>query len=113
MTLEIARPLPQLKCLGRDLNTAPESDITLNLFGFFFGLRIVPSGIFIFLPIDHQGVIAGFPLPGAVGVSVAVLKIFSINGLWRKIVIAFNDLTAIAFGEDDTIPDCFGHIKKL
>ena len=83
--------------------------MVLNVAGCRLGVRIIPSGVLIHLTVHHHRVVAGDPFPGTGGVGIAGLEVFRLNRLRGEVLIAFHDLTIIAFGYDGAIPDCFGH----
>ena len=47
------------------------------------------------------------------GGMVTFLEILPVYRIRREILIPFNNFRIVAFGEDGSIPDCFGHIKLL
>jgi hypothetical protein len=63
----------------------------LDRFGRLFRLRIVPGGILIGPVADLEVVVARDALPRTRGVRVAWSKIFSLDRIRRKIVIALYD----------------------
>ena len=83
--------------LALDLDPAPEGDVVFNIVGGCLGGRVIPGGVFVFLPINLDGVVAGRAFPGAGGMMIAFLEIFTLNGVGGEIMIAFNYDGVIAF----------------
>lgn len=92
-----------------DLNALPKRDVAFDVLGSVFGFGIVPRGIGIGFAIYLDRVVAGGAFPGAVGMSVAGLKILLVDRVWWKILVAFHDFTAVTFGQYGTVPSCFRH----
>jgi hypothetical protein len=81
------------------------------VFGGFRRLRIVPGGVLVFLALHDNRVIAGQPFPVAGGVRIALAEEFLIHRIGWKIVIAFNDNSFVAFGQNNIVPDRFCHFQ--
>ena len=83
--------------------------MVFDILGFGFWIGVVPSGIGIFLTLDHQGVITRGAFPETITGGVAITKILVLEGVWGKVMIAFDNFTLITFCEGDPVPNCFCH----
>src|SRR2546425_9845210 len=90
-----------------DLDAAPEGNATLDFFGCGFRLGIIPGCILIDVSLNNDIVITCLALPGTNAMRAAFLKVLTIDGFRRKVMIAFNDNRLIALGEHGVIPNCF------
>jgi|ERR1700761_2827807 len=50
-----------------DFNSAPKRHVILHVAGCRLGIRVVPGGVLILLPIDQKAVVSRLSLPGAGG----------------------------------------------
>ena len=68
-----------LYLLGFYFDLPVEGDIIMNMFGFFFGVWIVPGSIFVNFAIGFNVVVAGLTFPKTACVLVAFFEVFPIN----------------------------------
>src|SRR5579859_2155222 len=92
-----------------DFNSAPEGDMVLDVTGCRLGIRVVPGGILILLPVHQKTVISGLPLPGASRNRRAGAEILPLQGALREVDIALNHLCRIAFRDYFAVPGCLCH----
>src|SRR6516165_4314332 len=95
------------KDLWNNLYAAPEGDIILNRVSRLLRRGIVPGGVLIG-SIAYPDVVVtcdAFPRTGAMG--FAWKKIFALDRIRRKIVIALDDNGLIGFGNDGIFPGRF------
>ena len=86
------------KELCYNFHAAPEGDMIFDRFSRLFRLGVVPGGILIGPIADPDVVITCDALPRTGGMVIAWRKIFTLDRIRRKIVIAFDDFALIAFG---------------
>ena len=96
-----------LRLLLFDFHAFPEGYPALDLLGGLFGVGVVPSGVFVLLPVHAERIVAGLAFPGAGSVGNAVFKKLLFDGVGGEIVIVFNHDGVVAFGYDGVVPDSF------
>lgn len=84
--------------------------MVFDVSGCRFGIGVIPGRADVALAVNDDIVIAGNAFPGANGAAGVWLKIFLSDAVGWEIMVAFNDFGLIAFGDNDAIPDCFGHV---
>src|ERR1700753_1935180 len=92
-----------------DFNSAPKGDVILDVTSRRLGIRIVPGGILVFLPVHQKTVVPGLPPPGAGRNGRAGAKVLPLQGALREVDIALNQLRCIAFRDYFAVPGCLCH----
>src|SRR5258708_17837366 len=92
-----------------DSHAFPEGYVAGDVFGGGERRGIVPGRVLVNLTGHFQVVIAGGAFPGAFGVSGTGPKKFLVQGIGRKVMIAFDDNRIWALGNDLIIPNGAGH----
>jgi len=77
----------------------------------WFGLRIVPGGVFVFHAIDFKRVVVRGAFPGALAGVLAGLEKFLFHCVRREILIPFHYDAEITFCDDFSGPRCFWHFN--
>src|SRR5262249_36404080 len=104
-----ASPSPILPPLWLDPHAAPERHVILDLARRVLRGWIVPGRILVGLPVDHDVVVAGHPLPGTGRVHRAVAQVLPSHRVRRKVVVALDHLGARALREHGAVPDRLRH----
>src|SRR5271156_3092631 len=95
-----------------DLDTAPESDVSLDVSRRGLGVGIVPGRVRVLLPVDQQAVIPGLSLPRTRRCCRAGSQLLPLYGTLWKIEISLNCFNLIAFRQNLAVPDCLCHRVK-
>src|SRR5258708_2839660 len=97
------------RLLTNDLHALPKSDVILDFVGFVLWRRVVPGRVFVGTAVNGDCIVAGQTFPGAGGVRLAGSQILALERIGRKVAVALDHDAPIAFGQDRSVPDCFGH----
>ena len=101
------------KVLLFDLHALPKSDVIFDVLRGVFSVRVIPRRVFVHFSVDDDVVITRRAFPSADGVGVARLKIFLVDRVGRKIMIAFDDDGLVTFGDYGAAPNSFHNFFSM
>jgi len=90
-----------------DGHTLPERNVPRDFLGFVFGRWVIPSSIWIFLPVDLDRVITCIPFAWAMRGRGTGFKEILVDRLWREIMISLVHNGAVRFCDHLFVPECF------
>src|SRR2546421_13063906 len=90
--------------LGLNLHAPPEGDVILDLSGRRLRRRVKPGGIRIGFALDRDRQVARFSFPATDRMGIARLQELALNGIRRKVVVAFDDHGPVALCEYCAVP---------
>src|SRR5882672_3124735 len=93
------------------LDAFPEGYVVFDLGGGWFGLRVIPGGVFVFQAVDFERVVVRGAFPGAFAGVLAGLEKFLFHRVGREILIPFHYDAAITVRDDFSSPGCFWHFS--
>src|SRR2546425_1703669 len=102
-------PSASRRGLGLHLDAFPEGDIASDVLGGVLGRGVIPGGVLVDLAVYFHVIVTGLALPRAGRVRCARFEVLTFDRIGREVVIAFDDLALVAFGEHGPVPDCFCH----
>ena len=85
--------------LALDLNALPEGYVVFDVCGGGLRLRVVPGRVFVSLAVHQYVIVVRGSFPRADGGVIAGLEEFTVNAFGGEIVVSFDLLGVIAFGE--------------
>ncbi len=95
--------------LDLDTDATPKCDVTFDVFGCWFGIRVEPGGIRVLLTSNRDRHIARGTLPGTIRSGVAFDKAILLDSSHREIDVSFDGLDPIGFGDNGAVPRCLWH----
>src|SRR5262245_65003855 len=105
--------LAALKVRLFDLHAFPKRDVIFDVLRGVFSVRVIPRRVCVNFSVDDDVVITRRAFPSADGVGVARLKIFLVDRVGRKIMIAFDDDGLVTFGDYGAVPKSFHNFFSM
>ena len=96
-----------------DFHALPKRDVIFDVIRGLFRVRVIPRRVFVHFSVDDDVVITRRALPAADSVSVARLKVFFVDRVRRKIVVAFDDDGLVTFGDYGAVPNSFHNFFSM
>ena len=90
--------------LGANCHALPKRDVPCDVFSSLFGSGIIPGCILVDLVAYDKVVVARLSFPRASAMRGALLKILAVDRGRGEIMIPFDNLGVVAFGEQNAVP---------